>query len=364
MRGLLSAILLISLSLFSNNQLFATEPCATKPNASRLIGNSSFAIHPLWSRSISISQTVKNTFLLSIKDQLDAAHYCPDNETQSLTAFDWKTGQEMWAANVPTNIYDLTLDENRSIVYISEIGQIQGMSSNDGSILWTNRNRIFDRNGHPLQVLPNGKVIVYIDDLIKQVEPTNGDLLDFPLPSETFFFDGETAYIWGPIDQNRWLYNQAVDPKSGQVKWKSDTNLAHAYPSTVQFRPFVAEGLLIYRESGGQNTFVVIDKNTGNLLWKMEDYEEHSIISNIIISNGVLYALDHRARLLLYSARTGQQLGMVEFQRPNRNESDLLYQPGAIGGSELLIKDNRIAIYFQDSKTLSIYEFAPPTLEN
>jgi outer membrane protein assembly factor BamB len=333
--------------------------CETTEAAQRPIVNSTISVHPLWSRAVNIDNMATSSFLASTQNLLIAARYCQNQSDPEVTAFDWNTGQVIWNTDAGNDIYDLILDAHRNAAYMEETDQIQAVALRDGSPLWTNQTSLYSHKGHRLQVLPDGRVITYVNG-IWQVDPTDGSLKTMTLPKATFFFDGDTAYLWGPVEQNRFLYIQAVDINTGQSRWKVGTYLQLGSP----FDPYATEGILVYRDDGIQTNLVVVDKTTGHLLWKIEDDPEHAIISNTVVSDGILYALDHRARLLLFDAKTGSQRGVVEFKRPNRAEDDLLYQPGAIGGSQLAVEGNRVAVYFQDAHVLSIFEISLPNAAN
>jgi hypothetical protein len=83
-----------------------------------------------------------------------------------------------------------------------------------------------------------------------------------------------------------------------------------------------------------------------------------SIASNVVTSNSIIYALDEHAQLHLIRSSDGTELGSIEFEPPV--PTNLLYEPGAIGGSWLAVENDLVAIYFQDIGMLAVYELEMP----
>ncbi len=79
-----------------------------------------------------------------------------------------------------------------------------------------------------------------------------------------------------------------------------------------------------------------------------------SIASNIVTSDEITFVMDENATLHLLDLAESTALGNVVFTPPQPTE--LLYAPGAIGGSGLAVTGSRVAIYFQDTGVLAVYE--------
>ncbi len=305
---------------------------------------------------VSMNNFIENALIASTPDLLIAAHSCSDpNPHSQVTALEWSTGQIRWFSSIPPTELDIALDEPRKAVYVSGSEYVQALSMFDGKLLWTNRSSSFIRTAHPIQVLSDGRVLVYTHLAVQQINPVDGSLQDFPLPDATFLFDGVTAYSSGPIGQNQFLYIQAQDVSTRKVKWIANVKQGFM-PDTENIKPFAVDNLLIYRTFGSQTSLFVLDKNTGKSLWDIEATDQNALVSNAIVSDGILYVLDSQARLLLLNAQTGKQKGIIEFRHPKQDPDGLLVRPGAIGGSLIAVQGNKVAIHFADTQSLMVIE--------
>jgi hypothetical protein len=103
------------------------------------------------------------------------------------------------------------------------------------------------------------------------------------------------------------------------------------------------------------NSTATVDPQVSKILSTLNDYR---VISNAVRKNGVIYVLDSDAKLHLLNDKDAKEVGLIEFELPKKTE--LLYEPGAIGGSWVAVEENTIAIYFQDTDLLSVYKFNLP----
>jgi hypothetical protein len=90
----------------------------------------------------------------------------------------------------------------------------------------------------------------------------------------------------------------------------------------------------------------------------VDSISSYTVISNAVQANKLIYVLDADAQLHIIDREAGAEVGYIQFQRPEKKQ--LLYSPGAIGGSWLAVDNNRVAIYFQDTDTLSVYQMELP----
>ena len=100
--------------------------------------------------------------------------------------------------------------------------------------------------------------------------------------------------------------------------------------------------------------FEQLSEDESNVELTHIDLNNFTIASNIVEFRGNLYVLDSDARLHLLSADGLEELGTIQFERPE--PTDLLYEPGAIGGSWIAVDNDMVAIYFQDTDILAVYE--------
>jgi hypothetical protein len=198
----------------------------------------------------------------------------------------------------------------------------------------------------------------------------------------------------------------AFDLLTGNVEWKSeelpqprnielDIPRERAYISSTQnitaislldgsilwtnnSSDFIRNDHSVVLRSDGQvtvsaNGYWFIDPSTGILSSNPISFDENTIseyqssnpivsdllksvqftpISNVVEHNDNIYVLDSSASLHIFSESFGDQL--IAFTAPLPTE--LLYEPEGIGGSWVAVDDQIVAIYFQDSDVLSVYQ--------
>jgi hypothetical protein len=108
-------------------------------------------------------------------------------------------------------------------------------------------------------------------------------------------------------------------------------------------------------ETATLNSTATVDPQIRQILSFVNDYR---IMSNAVRKNGVIYVLDSDTKLHLLNDKDANEVGLIAFEQPKKTE--LLYEPGAIGGSWITVEDNTLAIYFQDTDLLSVYKFILP----
>jgi hypothetical protein len=117
----------------------------------------------------------------------------------------------------------------------------------------------------------------------------------------------------------------------------------------------VLSDLPIVIENTTSDFVATVDHQVSLILSKLSGY---SVISNYVKQTEIIYVLDSNAKLHLLDANNGTEIGIIEFDQPKK--TDLLYEPGAIGGSWLAVEEDILAIYFQDTDVLSVYKFNSP----
>lgn len=143
----------------------------------------------------------------------------------------------------------------------------------------------------------------------------------------------------------------ALDSLSGNVLWtNTSTELRHNGHRTI----LDEEGNVFFEE---HNIFL-IDPSTGNLTLATSDFlpvindfqinSQNNIISNIVIHNNVIYFLDTSATLHIQNIDS-DVLQTIQFD---------LSQYVQLDASWITVKENYIALYFQDTDILSVYEWS------
>ena len=86
----------------------------------------------------------------------------------------------------------------------------------------------------------------------------------------------------------------------------------------------------------------------------VDEIDDYYPISNIVSTNELVFVLDELARLHVIDKDSSVETHTIRFAMPEKTE--LLYEPGAIGGSWIAFDNNVIVIYFQDTDVLSAYQ--------
>lgn len=169
------------------------------------------------------------------------------------------------------------------------------------------------------------------------------------LPAGTTYFFGEIALLQTANSIT------AVYMKNNVDLW-SYAGLSGSWGIS----PHIEDNLLLIqnRYPSDVPSVIAIDWTTGKKLWQLDDQQ---IVSNIVVAQDILFALDSSARLLLIDANNGHHLDEIKFSLPSSQvTNDALYGEGFIGGSQILVKEDVVGIYFQDTDIFSIYRFRLP----
>jgi len=102
-----------------------------------------------------------------------------------------------------------------------------------------------------------------------------------------------------------------------------------------------------------------IDLQAVEIVSQVDDYYP---ISNIVTTDKYILLLDELARLNILDRNLSEEVYTIQFAEPEKTE--LLYEPGAIGGSWIALEDNVLVIYFQDTDVMSAYQILEPRLES
>lgn len=317
--------------------------CSINPSLQRAISSASFPMSHIWSARLFVDNGSATTPLVSTTDALIVGKFC--NKVVSL---DIATGEIMWFSTSMRTPTSIIADDENTKLYVSHSGGISALSISDGTRVWSNESNIFIRNSHPIQEQPDTSLVVYVaGGGFWDIDPDTGQVERLSMLSDdTIAFFDDIAFTRKPGAN----FVEAINIATGRSLWEVG-GLRRCCLSTFNDVPQVLDNLLVLRWNQENTRPVVIDINTGQIVWQATN---DMIISNIVVENEIVYALTAKAELLLISAQDGSTLGAIEFEEPE--ESRLLYQSGAIGGSWLNVKDNRLAIYFQDTNVLSVYE--------
>jgi hypothetical protein len=231
----------------------------------------------------------------------------------------------LWAVTGihPRNSHDsrlLVSTPNLVIAADSGCNRVMALNLETGAIVW-DKAELFGP-GHITLDEARQRIYVSSTQNITALSVTDGEVI-WSNSSERFIRNAHAAFLHddGQLTVEANEGDWAIDPDSGELS-----------PTDLRTEPTEREL--------ADEVYAAI--------------ENTSIASNIVTSDGITFALDENAVLHLLDMSAGTTLGNITFTAPQPTE--LLYQPGGIGGSWLTIRGDNLAIYFQDTQLLAAYE--------
>lgn len=302
----------------------------------RTIIDSSIDSTNLWSIQLGIPE-----YGIQIVDSLLIASHTMCNE---VLAFDERSGNLVWS-KVYSGPQSIVVDEGRKRVYIFGLWawkrELLALNTKTGDEIWLNNSLNNERGAISTYVLPDGRIFALSAHGLLSVNPDTGQFgnaLSLSLPRTSL-----------PLIQNGWFWSlsdsglEARDIDTGQVVWNSQY---HGLSGCCLAQVYVGEHTLFLLHAGHLEA---LERQSGTLLWK---FDEKTIVSNIVVTNNVLYGLSDDGTLLLLSVLTGNTLGYIRFQPPLSNAQE---SSPKLNGSQIVAREEWIAIYFADGELLSVY---------
>lgn len=226
-----------------------------------------------------------------------------------LTAFDAASGDLLWETSWEG--IDLAVDAER--VYTMFGQKLRAYSLQDGQLLWKHQKLSYkgdyiDSDGEKLRVRTWGTwKASYLDartgDILSQ-----GSLVmvkEFVLLAQFPQFDlhsSRTALL-------------AKDRATQKVLWMTQVPRR----GVIMERPVLVDDMLVV---GYQQPVFAIDTRTGQLKW---DNLDRPFVSNFVVMNDSVYALDPDARLVQLDPDTGQETGYIQFTLAKTDPSNERY---------------------------------------
>jgi len=143
---------------------------------------------------------------------------------------------------------------------------------------------------------------------------------------------------------------RAVDPVTHQILWRVEEGPGFLFIHGLKWPPVLLDDLLLLNTEG---RMLALDARSGQIRWQTLDpaHLEETLLAcgtEAIITDSTIYALRQDARLVWMDARTGQEIGYLQFTPP-------LSEYNPYGGSNVLglASDGQMVfISFGDSQEL------------
>ena len=276
---------------------------------SRRVVRSSLPVVEAWrSRPIAIPYSAENPMMISTAHST-AVTKVPSSQgvTQLLCAIRNNDGSELWCeAGIPP-VHSMVSDGRRLFVAVN--WEIRAYDFATGDMLWRTE-ELPGHTGYDLHLWREDRLKVYsIDDrawarhaimrvigtehgaekAVVRVEVSGDARLVLDLGRVAYWADGEE--FW------------ATEGIFGPEVWRSRLD------GRVYDRPTIIRGLVLVTTMGYYSKIIAYDVGTGRIVWS----PGYRFVSNIEVTDGVVYALAEDARLLALDVRTGEVLNSVHF---------------------------------------------------
>jgi outer membrane protein assembly factor BamB len=214
--------------------------------------------------------------------------FVPSTVDDSLTAYDTRTGGELWRFTADGPVRFAALAHNGRVYFVSDDGYLYCLGAENGELLWK-------LNGGPTR-----RTVLGNDRLISSWPARGAPVLH---QGKIFF----TASIWPFMG----IFVHAVDPQSGRIIWTNSGDGMNYVPQphrgAVGFATVAPQGYLAADGDhlivpGGRSTPAVYDARNGKLLHFQFDKRYGGYYSS---AAGGAYFVDGQ----IYSAADGKSLG-------------------------------------------------------
>lgn len=221
-------------------------------------------------------------------------------EDVQLVSYDIQDGQVNWQV-CETQVVEV--DDSRVYVGHNDLGAfVVAYSISDGTKLW--HTKVDGRVVSTIEVTPIGLLVTTNDhgnNRYYLLNPETGK------KRETFKTDGAKNSFFVENDQIVYQTTEQEIISFGDIQWK--TRLGYS-PYVFDTKIIVNNDIvLIDIRDHSMSQIIVLDANSGNILWQTDKY----IKSDISITKGVVFFVTKSSDLLALDLQTGVELGYVSF---------------------------------------------------
>lgn len=273
----------------------------------------------------------------------DVSYIEQERDTLHVTVLDTRTGELIWRfEDIP---YPHSMFVHEDFLYLAVNWNILAWNLSTGETIWKSED-LRDHTGYQIHpALLEDNILIYSTEtnffiptqLLRYYNRNDGvlvELITIRIESDSgfmFFRSPQVDYWIG--DGKLW----AVNSPDMTTLWQVDMNNMNR----VSGWPIVHEQRLIV----ALGTYPIVqayDTSTGELVW---EYNER-LLSNIVVMDGVLYALKTDGHLIALDANNGKPLGSITFS-PFETQSGPRSKAYWVAASS-----GRIFVYFGDSQEL------------
>jgi outer membrane protein assembly factor BamB len=233
-------------------------------------------------------------------------HFDPGATEGELTVIDGSTGDVRWASGGHSTVYSLGTDDAH--VFVASNGRIRSYGLLDGMLIWESERL----PAHADYLLAPG-INTYLDvftssdgiearvETIRRFRAGNGLLV----AQETMDIPGQSSFLIRSPDLNFWADGEvirATHRHTGDVAWEARVR------GGMWGWPLLTRDLIIVR-SGLPGPLVALNQSTGAIQWLYDA----PIISNLVLRDGQVMALEATGTLIAVDAWLGTSVGEASF---------------------------------------------------
>jgi outer membrane protein assembly factor BamB len=299
--AILGGFLLLMFVLMFVQMLFPQRKgCSYETRTPRSIANSDDKLSPHWARHVTINNYAYKSAIYFWYDSLVIADSC-----HFITSINVHTGEINWKIDVNSTPLDLSIANLDNLVYISREGRIDALDLTTGRLVWNIHPKELSREQYAIEINTDNRVYLYVGGGAKgiwELEPKSGKVRDkLSTSSNAFLVSSNVIYEYEPFSRHL----QAIEMSSKHIFWNTDLS-RYNYLSTVDLRPIVHGDYLLLRFGTRLHQLAILDRNTGSIAW---DSGQDYIVSNTVVQDNIVYALNQGGTLIGFDLSTKMKCG-------------------------------------------------------
>jgi len=283
--------------------------------------------------------------LLIVEDYLILATRDTDLQVR-LIVFDATNGNVMWnkpfdSSPYPNNFNSLYADKKQ--IYIGSSNYVQAFNLNNGELLWMGAEQPWDKRGTLDVYYQEGVVEAYSDYTLYILDPQTGKTIETIESPEILMKVGEKYYE--TYDPNYHIL-EAKNITTDTLFWSKNLHeKIQLWPIFINDKMYLSLGA----DYGINNRQIVaLSTRDSQILWRSDGY-----VSNVTLSQDLLFAIKGDASIVAINAITGEQMGEVTMEPAQTYQ----YKGTQHWGDYLIAaSDKYVAAYYGDSQELIVFE--------
>lgn len=339
--------LLLSFVFYAERNIFQTSEISDEDVvSSRSITETTLPVNEIWRISNIILPYSATLNMFASGGYVCVESYDNSRKLASLQMLNANSGEVLWRINDIPPVYSINMNQQK--VFIAVSWEIRAYNLFDGELLWKSEH-LPDYTNYIFHPTIKEKVLVYSvdasfgkrDQVLRYYNVKDGALemiREEISPTEHLVFRLPDMDLWTG-DNKFWK----ISRPENELQWEIDL------PQRLRDFPILMNKTL-FLSSGIFPKLQAININTGDQIW---EYNE-KLVSNIRLSQSILYAIQVDGDLVAIDPNTGREIGYVKFS-PSRAETTSRTKAYWVATT-----DKNIFVYFGDSRELIAFSIDNP----